>query len=61
MCKVYTVMWELQAVALMLCTMALWLSSKVVALHFNNSTAKAYLIKQGDKSLLFFQDYPAIF
>ena len=38
---------ELQAVAIMLHRMAFHFSSKVVALHLDNSTAKAYLCNQG--------------
>ena len=38
---------KLQAVAIMLCRMAFCLSGKVVALHLDNSTAKAYLCNQG--------------
>ena len=38
---------ELQAVAVMLRRMAFHLSGKVVALHLDNSTAKAYLCNQG--------------
>ena len=38
---------ELQAVAVMLCRMAFCLFGKVVALHLDNSTAKAYLCNQG--------------
>ena len=38
---------ELQAVAIMLCRMAFCLSGKVVAMHLDNSTAKAYLCNQG--------------
>ena len=38
---------ELQAVAVMLHRMAFHLSGKVVALHLDNSTAKAYLCNQG--------------
>ena len=38
---------ELQAVEVMLCRMAFCLSGKVVALHLDNSTAKAYLHNQG--------------
>ena len=38
---------ELQAVAIMLCRMVFHLSGKVVALHLDNSTAKAYLCNQG--------------
>ena len=40
-------MQELQAIAMMLCRMAFNLSCKVVALHLDNSTAKAYLCNQG--------------
>ena len=38
---------ELQAVAIKLCRMAFHLSGKVVALHLDNSSAKAYLCNQG--------------
>ena len=38
---------ELQAVAIMLCRMAFCLSGKVVALHLDISTVKAYLCNQG--------------
>ena len=38
---------ELQAVALMLCKMALRLSGKMVVLHLDNSIAKAFLCNQG--------------
>ena len=38
---------ELQAVAVILCRMAFCLSGKVVALHLDNITAKAYLCNQG--------------
>ena len=38
---------ELQAVAIMLHRMAFHLSGKVVALHLDNSTAKAFLCNQG--------------
>ena len=44
---------ELQAVAVMLCRMAFYLSGKVVALHLDNSTAKAYLCKLRAKLLSF--------
>ena len=47
MCRVYIALQELQAIAMMLCRMAFHLSGKVVALHFDNSTAKAYLCNQG--------------
>ena len=38
---------ELQAVVMMLCRIVFCLSGKVVALHLDNSTAKAYLCNQG--------------
>ena len=38
---------ELQAVVIMLCRMAFCLSGKMVPLHLDNSTAKAYLCNQG--------------
>ena len=41
--RVHIALQELQAVAIMLCRMAFHLSGKVVALHLDNSTAKAYL------------------
>ena len=47
MCWAHIALKELQAVAMMLCRMAFCLSSKVVALHLDNSTAKAYLCNQG--------------
>ena len=47
MCRAYTALQELQAVAMILHRMAFQLSSKVVALHLDNSTAKAYLCNQG--------------
>ena len=45
--RAYIALQELQAVAVMLCRMAFCLSGKVVALHLDNSTAKAYLCNQG--------------
>ena len=54
--------WQvLWAVALMLCKMAFWLSDKMVTLHLENSTAKAYLCNQGDTTSIFFPDYPSKF
>ena len=47
MCMAHTALQELQAVAMMLCGMTFHLSGKVVALHLDNSTAKAYLCNQG--------------
>ena len=45
--RVHIAVQELQAVAVMLRRMAFCLSGKVVALHLDNSTAKAYLCNQG--------------
>ena len=53
MCKVHIALQELQAVVLMLHKVAFWLSGKVVALHLDNSTAKAYLYNQGCTAPLF--------
>ena len=47
MCRVHIAMQELQAIAMMLHRMAFHLSGKVVALHLDNSTSKAYLCNQG--------------
>ena len=47
-------MQELHAVAIMLCRMTFWFSGKVVALHLDNSTAKAYLCNQGGTVSPFF-------
>ena len=46
--KVNIALQELQAVALILHNMALQLSSKVVVLHLDDSTAKTYLCNQGN-------------
>ena len=50
---------ELQAVAVMLCRVAVHLSDKVVALHLDISTAKAYLCNQGGTVSPFFPGWPA--
>ena len=47
MCRAHIALQELQDIAMMLCRMAFCLSVKVVALHLDNSTAKAYLCNQG--------------
>ena len=47
MCRAHIALQELQAVSMMLCRMAFHLSGKVVALHLDNSMAKAYLCNQG--------------
>ena len=49
MCRVHIALQELQAIAMMLHRMVFHLSGKVVALHLDNSTAKAYLCNQGGK------------
>ena len=46
-CRTHIALQELQAIALMLHRMAFHLSGKVVALHLDNSTAKAYLCNEG--------------
>ena len=53
MCKVHIALQELQDVTLILYKMAFQLSNKVVGLHVDNSTAKAYLCNQGDMASLF--------
>ena len=45
--KAHIALQELQTVAMMLHRMAFCLSGKVVSLHLENSTAKAYLCNQG--------------
>ena len=47
MCRAHIDLQELQAIAMMLCRMVFHLSGKVVVLHLDNSTAKAYLCNQG--------------
>ena len=47
LCRAHIALQELQAVAMNLCRMAFCLAGKVVALHLDNSTAKAYLCNQG--------------
>ena len=47
MCRAHIALQELQVVVMMLCRMAFYLSGKVVALHLDNSTVKAYLCNQG--------------
>ena len=48
MCRAHIALQELQAIAMILCRMAFCLSGKVVTLHLDNSTAKAYLCNQGN-------------
>ena len=47
MCMAYIVLQELEVVVVMLHRMAFWLSHKLVILHLDNCTAKAYLCNQG--------------
>ena len=47
LCRAHIALQELQAIAVMLHWMAFHLSGKVVALHLDNSIAKAYLCNQG--------------
>ena len=49
LCRAHIASQELQAVAMMLHRMAFCLCGKVVALHLDNSTAKAYLCNQGGR------------
>ena len=45
MCMAHIALQELQTIAMMLCRLAFCLSGKVVALHLDSSTEKAYLSK----------------
>ena len=47
MCRAHIALQELQVIAMMLHRIAFHLSDKVVALHLDNCTAKAYLCNQG--------------
>ena len=47
LCRAHIALQEFHTVAIMLHRMAFHLSGKVVALHLDNSTAKAYLCNQG--------------
>ena len=47
LCRTHIALQELHAVAIMLRRMAFCLSGKVVTLHLDNSTAKAYLCNEG--------------
>ena len=47
LCRAHIALQELHAVAIILHRMAFCLSGKVVALHLDNSTAKAYICNQG--------------
>ena len=53
MCKVLIALLELQTAALMLHKMVFWLSVKVVALHLDISTTKAYLFNEGGTGCTF--------
>ena len=45
--KAHIAFQELQAIAMMLHRMAFWFSDMAIGLHFDASTAKAYLCSQG--------------
>ena len=47
MCRAHITLQEIQAIVMMLHRMAFHLFGKVVAFHWDNSTAKAYLCNQG--------------
>ena len=47
MCRAHIALQEFQAITMMLHRMAFCLTGKVVALHLDNNTAKAYLCNQG--------------
>ena len=47
LCRAHIAFQELQAIAMMLHRMVFHISDKTVALHLDNSTAKAYLCNQG--------------
>ena len=59
MCRAHIALLELQAVAMMLHRMVFPLSGKVVVLHLDNSTAKAYLCNPGGTVSPFVQCWPA--
>ena len=59
MCRAHIALQELQAIAMILHRMAFHLSGKVVALHLDNSTAKAYLCNQGGTVSPCFPGWPA--
>ena len=46
MCRAHIALQELQAIAMMLHRIAFCLSEKVVSLHLDNSSTKAYLCNQ---------------
>ena len=54
MCKAHIALQEHQAIAMVLHRMVSHLSGKVVALHLDNSTVKAYLCNQGGTVSPFF-------
>ena len=46
-CRAHIALWELQAIAMMLCRMAFYLSGKVVVIHLDNRNAQAHQCNQG--------------
>ena len=53
MCKIYIALQELQVITLKLCKMPFRLSSKVVTIYLDSSTAEIYLCYQGSTVSLF--------
>ena len=59
MCRAHIALQELQAVVMMLHRLAFQLPGRVVVLHLDNSTVKAYLCNQGGTVSPFSLDWPA--
>ena len=59
LCRVHIALQELQAITIVLHSMAFCISGKVVALHLDNSIAKAYLCNQGGTVSPFLSCWPA--
>ena len=57
MCKAHNALQELQEVTVMQCRLAFQLSGKMVALYFDNSTAKFIYVIEIVQYLLIFQTY----
>ena len=51
--RLYNGLYVLQAMVLRLCKLVSWLPGEVIALHLDNSTAKAYLCNQGGTASTF--------
>ena len=59
MFRAHIALQELQAMAMMLCRLALCLLGKVVALHLDNNTTKHIYVIKVIQYLLFFPDWSA--